>query len=138
MTPVPLAATILEPRFQAFCFRSAVLIYALILVIGSIPGARQEIGAFAPGGLLHSLAYSGLTILLFLGKGVSLAGRSINAVLIATAMGAGDEFVQSFLPYRGASMLDWLVDVTASLVTAAAMCLVYPRLTRVATETSAP
>lgn len=138
MVRPPLAAIIIEPRFQALCFRSAILIYVLILVIGSIPGARHEIGAFAPGELLHSLAYSGLTILLFLGKGIGLAGRTINAVLIATAMGAGDEFVQSFLPYRGASMLDWLVDVTASLTTAAAMCLVYPRFTRVATETRAP
>lgn len=128
----PLGALLLEPRFQALCFRGAMFIYVLIVVIGSIPGARHEIGAFAPGTVLHALAYSGLTVLLFIGKGADVAGRAINAVFIVAAMGAGDEFVQSFLPYRGASLLDWLVDVAASLVAATAMCIAYPRMTRVA------
>lgn len=137
MAYLPLAAKMLKPRFQVLCYRSALLIYALILVIGSIPGARHGIGEYVPGDVLHSLAYSGLTVLLFIGKGVDLGGRAISAVLMTAAMGAGDEFVQSFLPYRGASLLDWLVDITASLVAAAAMYIVYPRVTRITTQTHA-
>lgn len=125
-----LTRTLLNPRFQAHCTWAAYIIYLLILVLGSIPGARQEIGEYAPGGVLHSLAYAGLTILLFIGRGKTLGERAIGAVLIVTAMGAGDEFVQSFLPYRGAALFDWGVDVTASLTAAAAMLGVYPRLTR--------
>ena len=131
----PFGAVLNAPRFQAFCFRSAMLLYVLILVFGSIPGARHEIGAFATGAVLHSLAYAGLTVLLFIGQRTeSATGRAVNAVLITAAMGAGDEFVQSFLPYRGASVLDWLVDISASLVAATALCVVYPRLTRVTAE----
>ena len=57
----PFGAVLNAPRFQAFCFRSAMLLYVLILVLGSIPGARHEIGAFATGAVLHSLAYAGLS-----------------------------------------------------------------------------
>ena len=131
----PFGAVLNAPRFQAFCFRSAMLLYVLILVLGSIPGARHEIGAFATGAVLHSLAYAGLTVLLFIGQRTeSATGRAVNAVLITAAMADGDEFVQSFLPYRGASVLDWLVDISASLVAATALCVVYPRLTRVTAE----
>ena len=129
----PFGAILREPRFQAFCFRSAIVLYALILVLGSLPGARHEIGAFASGAVLHALAYSGLTALLFIGQRTeSITKRAINALLIAAAMGAGDEFVQSFLPYRGAAVLDWLVDVAASLAAATALSFVYPRMTRAA------
>jgi VanZ family protein len=134
----PFGAILREPRFQAFCFRSAIVLYALILVLGSLPGARHEIGTFASGAVLHALAYSGLTALLFIGQRTeSITRRAINAVLIAAAMGAGDEFVQSFLPYRGAAVLDWLVDVGASLTTTAAMCITYPRMTRIASGSRA-
>jgi len=125
-----LARTLLDPRFQTRCAWTAYILYLLILVLGSIPGARQEIGEYAPGGVLHSLAYAGLTILLFIGRGKTLGERAIGAVLIVTAMGAGDEFVQSFLPYRGAALFDWGIDVAASLTAAAVMIGVYPRLTR--------
>jgi len=131
-----LAVMLLDPRFQSFCYRSALVIYLLILVLGSIPGARHEIGEYAPGGVLHALAYSGLTVLLFIGKGTHLNKRAIGAVLMVAAMGAGDEFVQSFLPYRGAAVFDWLVDIAASLTTATAMYFLYPRLTRRVSETA--
>lgn len=125
-----LTRKLLDPRFQSFCYRSALVIYLLILVLGSIPGARHEIGEYAPGGVLHALAYSGLTVLLFVGKGKHLNTRAIGAVLTVAAMGAGDEFVQSFFPYRGADVADWLVDIAASLITAYIMTHIYPRLTQ--------
>ena len=125
-----LAMTLLDPRFQARCTRAAFIIYLLILVLGSIPGARHEIGEYASGGVLHFLAYAGLTVLLFLGRGKTVSQRALGAVLIVTAMGAGDEFVQSFLPYRGAALLDWGIDVAASLAAACLMLVIYPRLTR--------
>ena len=127
----------IDPRFQALCTRAAFIIYLLILIVGSIPGARQEIGEYAPGSVLHALAYAGLTVLLFLGRGKTVAERSLGAVIVATAMGAGDEFLQSFLPYRGASVLDWGIDIAASLVAAAAMVVIYPQVTRRATEQTA-
>ena len=137
MTRSRLASVLIDPRFQALCTRAAFIIYLLILIVGSIPGARQEIGEYAPGSVLHALAYAGLTVLLFLGCGKTVAERALGAVIVATAMGAGDEFVQSFLPYRGASVLDWGIDIAASLVAAAAMVVIYPQVTRRATEQTA-
>ena len=123
-----LASTLANPTLQALSYRCAFIIYLLILILGSIPGARQEIGEYAPGGVLHSLAYAGLTVLLFIGKGETIARRSIEAVLTVVVMGAIDEFVQSFLPYRGASAQDWLVDVVAAVITAIMLSKVYPKL----------
>lgn len=68
MTHSRLASVLIDPRFQALCTRAAFIIYLLILLIGSIPGARQR-SAVCAEGVLHALAYAGLTVLLFLGCG---------------------------------------------------------------------
>lgn len=137
MTRTRLASRLLDPAFQRLCRRSAFVIYALILLVGSIPGARHEIGEYAAGEVLHSLAYAGLTVLLFLGDGGGPAKRAANAVLLVAAMGAGDELVQSLLPYRNASVLDWTVDVVASVAAAWAMRFLFPRLTGLVSPTVA-
>jgi VanZ family protein len=48
-------------------------------------------------------------------------------VLAIAAMGAGDEYVQSFFPYRGASVHDWAVDVSAAIVASSMMALLAAR-----------
>ena len=45
-------------------------------------------------------------------------------------MGAGDELLQSFFPYRGAAVGDWLVDCSAALLTAALLWAVLPKRRR--------
>jgi VanZ family protein len=108
-------------------FGAALLIYATILVVGSIPGARAEIGHIATGPVLHSLAYAFLTFLVFTGSNGNAWTRALKSVLIVALMGAGDEFVQSFVPYRGAAVSDWLVDCAASLVTSALLWALLPK-----------
>jgi VanZ family protein len=105
-----------NPRFRQRCLRSAIFMYLLILVAGSIPGARADIGELAPGAVLHSTAYAVLALLWFLGSTGSAAARSLKAVLAVAVMGAGDEFVQSFFPYRHADVHDWFVDCTAAII----------------------
>ena len=39
-------------------YRTALVLYLMILVLGSIPGARSDIGAVAPGVVLHCLLYT--------------------------------------------------------------------------------
>ena len=75
------------------------------------PGARADIGHYAPGPVLHSIAYALLATLWFIGSRGSALARACKAVLAVAMMGACDEFVQSFFPYRGASVRDWAVDV---------------------------
>lgn len=108
-------------------YRTAIFLYLLILVFGSIPGARADIGVVAPGIILHSIAYAGLTFLLFTGGTGGLPQRAGKAVLTIAAMGALDELVQSFLPYRHGAVSDWLVDCNAAVLTALLMWALWTR-----------
>ena len=94
----------------------AMFLYLLILVLGSVPGARADIDEVASGLVLHSCAYAGLAFLVFTGGRGSPAWRAVKAVLTIALMGALDEVVQSFFPYRHAAVSDWLVDCNAALL----------------------
>ena len=100
--------------YRSLRFRSALLMYVLILVLGSIPHARAEIGELASGLVLHSVAYAVITFLLCTGSRRPLPGAALQAFLIVVVMGAVDEAVQSFFPYRHAALGDWAVDCAAS------------------------
>ncbi|MRW91267.1 hypothetical protein GJ699_14835 [Duganella sp. FT80W] len=106
---------------------TAIVLYLLILILGSIPGARQDIGEVASGVILHSLAYAGLTFLLFTGSVGALPQRALKAVLTIALMGALDEYVQSFFPYRHGAVSDWLVDCNAAVLTAGFMWALWSR-----------
>jgi len=93
-------------------------LYAAIVIAGSIPNARAEIGHFASGLALHFTSYSVLTFLVWSGLNRDRLDRSVLAFLTVAAMGAFDEFVQGFLPYRTAALGDWAIDCGASLATA--------------------
>ena len=111
-------------------FQAAYLLFFLIIVVGNLPGARADLGHLASGLTLHSMAYSIITYLLFSGSAGTLARRTIIAVLTVAIMGAIDEFVQSFFPYRGAAVSDWAVDVAASLCTSVLLRYFYSRTKR--------
>lgn len=123
-----------EPAFAAMRIRCVAILYLAILVLGSVPGARADIGQVASGGVLHSVAYGGLCLLIFGGIVSTRKRRAMLAVLAIAAMGALDETVQSFFPYRGAAIGDWLVDCAAAIVTAAILYIFWPRLTSARTR----
>jgi hypothetical protein len=125
--PANLSSFLLHPKLRLLCVASAVLMYLAIVITGNIPGARADIGHYASGAVLHSTAYAVLTTLWFLASAGSPAVRAAKAVLAVAVMGAGDEFVQSFFPYRGADMGDWAVDCTAAIVTTGLLCLLLPK-----------
>lgn len=108
-------------------YRTAIVLYLLILIIGSIPGARQDIAQVASGLILHSLAYAGLTFLIFTGGSGTPSQRAGKAVLTIAVMGAIDEAVQSLLPYRHGTVSDWMVDCTASMLAAGFMWALWNR-----------
>ena len=109
---------IVDDRLRTVRTATAVTLFALILLLGSIPGARAEIGNVASGIVLHSIAYATLTLLLFTGYAGTRTERAVKAVLSIAAMGAIDELVQSMLSYRHGTVLDWGIDCTASVLTA--------------------
>jgi VanZ family protein len=116
-----------NPRMRLLCLAAAVLIYLTIITAGNVPGARADIGAYAPGAVLHSIAYAVLAALWFSGSRGTPLARACKAVLAIATMGAGDEYVQSFFPYRGASVHDWAVDVSAAIVASSVMALLAAR-----------
>jgi len=111
-----LTSLLLTSSHARLRYWSAIALYLLILVLGSIPGTRAEIGNVASGLVLHSCAYAGLTFLLFTGGSGTLPQRAAKAVLTIMLMGALDEYVQSYFPYRHASVSDWLVDCNAAVL----------------------
>ena len=127
--PIFLVRLALSPAHQSLRYRTALFLYALIIVLGSLPGARADIGNYASGLLLHSCAYAILGALLFSGSPGSAAMRAVKSWLTVAAMGAGDEFVQSFFPYRHASVGDWAVDCSAAALVSLLLWQLWPRLT---------
>jgi VanZ family protein len=113
---MPALSSLLQPPVNV---RRALHAFALlgllaILVAGSIPGARAEVGAYASGAVLHGMTYAFLAALWFLGATGTPLQRALKAMLAVALMGAVDEWVQSFFPYRSGDVRDWLVDVTAA------------------------
>lgn len=104
-------------QYERFMFRSAWFLYTAVILLGSIPGARTEIGDVASGFVLHFFTYACITLLLACGLRGSTMRKAVKAVAIVAAMGAFDEFVQSFLPYRTAALTDWYVDMSAGFFT---------------------
>jgi len=125
--PQSLYLLLLDPRLNRLRHGAAILLFLAIVIAGSIPGARADIGQYAPGVVLHSCAYSVLALLWFTASCGSAASRSAATVLAIALMGAIDESVQSFFPYRGAAVGDWLVDCSAALFTCALLWMVLPK-----------
>ena len=125
-----LSAIFFEPALQKQRYRCAIALYLLILALGSVPGARSDIGEYAPGIVLHFSAYAGLTLLLFGGSNGTRLQRGIKSVATIAAMGAVDELLQSLLPYRHGAVSDWMIDCSAALLTALLLWALWPTLQR--------
>lgn len=124
--PTLFSLLVIDPRWRKPRIACALLLFVTIIVAGSIPGARADIGEYASGVVLHSLAYSVIAFLLFTGTNGTRAARALKSLLTVAAMGALDETVQSFFPYRHAAVSDWLVDCTAAALTCMLFALILP------------
>lgn len=125
--PATLSSLLLHPLLRRLCLAAAILMYLLIITTGNIPGARADIGRFAPGAVLHSIAYAVLAVLWFIGCRGSAVARAGKAVLAVAVMGALDETIQSFFPYRGADVHDWMVDCAAAIIASTLLCFLLPK-----------
>lgn len=125
-----LLSLLLDAEYARLRVRLALMLYVAILVIGSIPGARAEAAEVASGLVLHFVAYSCIAFLLFSGFAGTARGKSALVILTVAAMGALDEYVQSFFPYRTASVGDWAVDVSAAVFTCVMASIMLPRIKR--------
>ena len=124
--PPFLSLLVLDDRLRPWRCAAALILFALIIMIGSVPGARAEIALVASGIVLHTLAYSCVTFLMYTGSRGSRTQRAAKAVLTVLVMGAIDETVQSFLPYRHGAVSDWMVDGASALLTAGLLWALLP------------
>ncbi|HEY8609610.1 MAG TPA: VanZ family protein [Noviherbaspirillum sp.] len=111
---------------------AALVLYGAVLTLGAIPGARHEVGHFLPGLVLHAVTYAAIAFLLFTGFRASAWTRGIRTVSCVAVMGAIDELMQSFLPYRTGAIGDWAIDVASGMVMSAVLVSLYAR--RAATQ----
>jgi hypothetical protein len=122
-----LQSVLLDPRLNRLRYGAAMLFFITIIIAGSIPGARADIGHYASGVVLHASAYGVLALCWFTASAGSAARRSRATMLAVALMGALDECVQSLFPYRGAAVSDWLVDCSAAAVVCALLWLILPK-----------
>jgi VanZ family protein len=102
----------------------ALLYLVAIHVVSSVPGS--DMPSIVDDRIAHFLEYFGLAVLLhFAVSGFDRLGRpwtvTATVVLFAAVYGAADEFHQSFVPGRDASLKDLAFDVAGA--SAAALLL---------------
>jgi VanZ family protein len=121
-----------SPLYRKLRYYSAFVLYSAIVIFGAIPGVRAEAGELASGFVLHSLAYSTIAYLLFTGAKRQDLAAAMSAFLWVVVLGAADEFIQSFFPYRNGRVQDWIVDMGAALVTLSILLRTWPALRKLA------
>jgi VanZ family protein len=98
-------------RFSMIC---ALVMLAQIFTLSSIPFEIAE----PWDKMWHVLAYSALTLLLWI---ASDGRRPVLVVAAVMVLGAMDELRQAFLPLRTADSMDFFADLCAAVVTASAL-----------------
>ena len=99
---------------QRFSMMCALFMLAQIFTLSSIPFEIAE----PWDKMWHFLAYSALTLLLWIGTD---GKRPVLVVAVVMLLGAMDEARQAFLPLRSADSMDFFADLCAAIVTASAL-----------------
>ncbi len=89
--------------------------FAMMIALGSIPGSASTLASGIGDKTLHVLAYAFMTILCFRSVRANRRAQSVASLLIIALFGLIDESLQSLLPYRNASLLDWCFDMAAAI-----------------------
>lgn len=107
------------------------ILFGVMIVLGAIPGSAHALSSGVGDKTLHLLAYAFMTALCFRAlKGTRLA-QSLISLLIMAVLGLIDESLQSLLPYRNASLLDWCFDMAAAGTMIIFLNLCEPATTRI-------
>jgi VanZ family protein len=89
--------------------------FIAMLALGSIPGSANTLSDRFGDKLLHLLAYGFMAAVCFHSLHGQRIAQSLISLLIIALFGLIDELVQSLLPYRNASLLDWCFDIAAGI-----------------------
>ncbi|MFZ6750056.1 VanZ family protein [Undibacterium sp. Ren11W] len=101
------------------------IFFAVMVAIGAIPGEATALSARIPDKLLHFVAYSFLTGCIFGSLVGSLWSRSWRSIVYVGMLGALDENIQRFMPYRSCDIADWAFDILAATVSVLILTLIH-------------
>ena len=93
---------------------AAISLFILMLALGSYPGNAQALTEKINDKILHFLAYSLLTALTYLSLNSTKREKFFITLCIMFALSLTDEYIQSMLSFRTASLLDLSVDLLAA------------------------
>ena len=93
---------------------AAITLFILMLALGSYPGNAQALTEKINDKILHFLAYSLLTALIYLSLNSTKQEKFFITLCIMFALSLTDEYIQSMLSFRTASLLDLSVDLLAA------------------------
>lgn len=102
---------------------AAISLFLLMLILGSYPGNAQVLTAKINDKILHFLAYSLLTALIYLSLSTTKLEKFITTLCVMLALSLTDECIQSMLAYRNASLFDLCVDLLAACLIASCLSL---------------
>ncbi|HJV87005.1 MAG TPA: VanZ family protein [Noviherbaspirillum sp.] len=94
---------------------AAAAFYSLLIGVGAIPGNAQAVSAVVYDKLLHFFAYAVLACLVWGAAHGSPTRRAVLTLLVIGLLGGTDEGLQSLMPYRNASWMDWKFDMYAAM-----------------------
>lgn len=110
-------------RWRAAWLLALAGFFLAMLALGSIPGEAQALSDRYGDKLLHTLAYGFMTVLCHRGLLAPPVLRMMMTIAIMALLGLVDESLQSLLPYRNASALDWCFDIAAAATVAVLLTL---------------
>lgn len=102
---------------------AAIIFFLFMLALGSLPGNAQSVTEIINDKVLHFLAYSLLTVLIYLSLRTTKLGKFIITLSVILVLGMTDELIQSILSFRNASLLDLIVDLLAAFLMTSCLSL---------------
>jgi VanZ family protein len=92
------------------------IFFALMILLGSLPGQADALSARFGDKSLHLIAYVCCSVLCYRVWIAPRRQRIHLTVAMIALLGLIDEGIQAALPYRNASLVDWCFDLLAALI----------------------
>lgn len=128
------SACVTPPR----CLLAALILFALMVAVGAVPGKAQALSAAVYDKLLHFAAYALLSGLVYGALSGRPAVRALRTLVVVGALGALDEAIQGLMPYRDANWMDWNFDMMAALTCVALLIMLHPLYSLLTSRTIEP
>ncbi len=101
----------------------ALIFFLLMIIVGSLPGNAQALTEKINDKILHFLAYSLLTVLIYLSLSTTHWKKFTLTLSIIAILAMTDELIQSTMTFRNASLYDLSIDILAASLIASCLSL---------------